>query len=410
MRSTVRANHSLSIALTVFLSACGGTKAGSPEAPADAGADASPDDASPDQAQPDAAPPQGLATIPLSSCVPSVYTAEATIGTQQFQVTLDTGSTTLGIASSSCTSCTQVNPKYKPGTSATDEHAQQTSQYGSGSWTGEIFQDTVALGSEPSVPVKFVAIDSQQGFFEPIKCDSKSGSFQGILGLGPATSALPGTNAFFDDFVSAQHVPDVFAFQLCDTGGTLWLGGYDDTFALGAPVYVPFSTTFVSSFYYAVTLSSITILGTNIPVATAGATDSLVDTGTSAWILPSAAFSSLTQAIASSPMFATIFGASADASWFASPNNCMPLTQTKAELDAALPPVKLLFGSETVDALPTESYLVSYQGEWCPALDSIDLADMGIASIMGSPILRSNLVVFDREKKRIGFAPHKACM
>ncbi len=404
----MRANHSLSIALTVFLSACGGTKAGAPEAPADAGADASPEDASPDQAQPDAAPPQGLATIQLSSCVPSVYTAQATIGTQQFQVTLDTGSTTLGIASTSCGSCTEATPKYKPGTSATDEHSQQTSQYGSGSWTGEVFQDAVALGSEPSVPVKFVAIDSQQGFFEPIKCDSKSGGFQGILGLAPATSALPGTNAFFDDFVAAQHVPDVFAFQLCDTGGTLWLGGYDDTFALGAPVYVPLSTSFISPYYYAVTLSSISVLGMNIPVATNAASDALVDTGTSAWILPSATFSALTQAIASSPMFATIFG-SAGASWFANPNNCMPLTQTKAELDAALPPLKLLFGSETVDALPTESYLVSYDGEWCPALDSIDIG-MGVASIMGSPILRSNLVVFDREKKRIGFAPHKACM
>jgi hypothetical protein len=28
---------------------------------------------------------------------------------------------------------------------------------------------------------------------------------------------------------------------------------------------------------------------------------------------------------------------------------------------------------------------------------------------MGSPVLKSNVVIFDRANKRIGFAPHTAC-
>ena len=32
-----------------------------------------------------------------------------------------------------------------------------------------------------------------------------------------------------------------------------------------------------------------------------------------------------------------------------------------------------------------------------------------LASILGAPVLRSNVVIFDRAKKRIGFAPHAPC-
>jgi hypothetical protein len=35
--------------------------------------------------------------------------------------------------------------------------------------------------------------------------------------------------------------------------------------------------------------------------------------------------------------------------------------------------------------------------------------EMPISAILGSPILRSNIVIFDRENKRIGFAPQTAC-
>jgi hypothetical protein len=32
-----------------------------------------------------------------------------------------------------------------------------------------------------------------------------------------------------------------------------------------------------------------------------------------------------------------------------------------------------------------------------------------IAAILGAPILRSNVVIFDRANHRVGFAPHTAC-
>jgi hypothetical protein len=403
VRSTIF--HGLTFTFAFLLAACGSSRESS--SATDAGADASLDDAAADQA---ADAPMGPPAIPLSSCVPTVYTVQATIGTQQFQLTLDTGSTTLGVASTSCSTCTEATPKYKPGSTAVDEHSMAMSVYGSGEWTGEIYQDSVSLGSEASVPLKLVAIDSQADFFGPIHCDSKSGGFQGILGLAPAASALPGTNAFFDEVVAKQHVPNVFAIELCDSGGTLWLGGYDETFATGAPTYVPLSG-FVSQLLYGVPLTSISVDGMSAPIASASFTDSIVDTGTSQFIIPTAALTTISGAIAASPKFGEIFGSGVDASFFASPTNCAPISQTKAEIDAALPPLTLVFGSASVQALPTESYLVPYQGQWCNTLYAMDPSNnFPVAAILGSPVLRSNLIIFDRAKKRIGFAPHKPCM
>jgi hypothetical protein len=367
------------------------------------------DDGGTEAAMPDGGP---FVAVQLYSCVPSTYTAGITVGSQSFQLTIDTGSTTLGVASTSCTNCS-VNPEYTPGATAVDQHQQATSQYGTGSWSGEIFQDDVVAGTEAAVPVKLVAIDTQSQFFVPALCDSSGGSYQGILGLGPPGAALQGTAGYFDALVASQHVPDVFATQLCDTGGTLWLGGFDSSAMTAAPQYTP-EISGIDSYYYAVHFTSISIGGTSTPVGTSQYPDSLVDTGTSVFIVPTSVFNAITSAVAASPNAASVFGgAGATSTFFASPNNCQTLSKTKAQLDAALPPLTLVFGSNpsiSVQAAPTESYLISYQGQWCPAIYAMDpSANFPVASIMGSPVLRSNVVVFDRANKQIGFAPHKPC-
>jgi hypothetical protein len=93
----------------------------------------------------------------------------------------------------------------------------------------------------------------------------------------------------------------------------------------------------------------------------------------------------------------------------------MALPQTKAQLDAALPPLTMTFGSSpgvTAQATATESYLLTYgDGKWCPAIVSRapDADFPGIAAILGAPMLASNVVIFDRANARVGFAPHTAC-
>jgi hypothetical protein len=399
---------------------------------ASSGADrTAPVDAKPTQ---EAAEAPAFTAVPLVGCTPSEYTATTTVGgSQTFQFIVDTGSTTLGVASTMCPTCA-VSPEYTPGASAVDEHKTASSQYGSGSWSGEVYEDSVSVGSSRTSSDTFVAIDTQSQFFQQgVRCGNAAGP-QGILGLAPAANALPGTQGFFDALVANEGVPNIFATELCDTSGTLWLGGYDATFTTAAPQYTPL---LLSNYgYYGVSLGSITVGGTSVPIASADYPYSVVDTGTSVFLLGTTAFTALTTAIGADAGFKQIFGfggsATVDAStpdggvadaaavdsgngasWFTNPENCMSLTQSKAELDAMLPSLTLVFGSGpsiSVQAAPTESYLMQYDGLWCPALYSeAQGQDFPLASIMGSPLLRSNVVIFDRANTRIGFAPHTAC-
>jgi hypothetical protein len=356
----------------------------------------------------------GVVAVALSSCVPTVYTLPAIVGgSQMFQFVLDTGSTSLGVAATGC-SCGGVSPVYTPGATAVDQKQTASSQFGTGSWNGEIYQDSVSLGSSLTAPTKLVAISSESNFFEPLMCDSKSGGMQGLVGFGPSAAAVTGTNGFFDQYVATNNVPDVFAIQLCETEGTLWLGGFDPASMTAPPQYTPLAADVSSTYYYTVNLASITVNGTSVAVGSGGQLpDSVVDTGTSEFLLNSTAYNGLTAALQSDAMFSQLFGAS----FFPAVNSqnlaCKSLTQTKAQLDAALPVLTLTFGSSpgiSVKAVATESYLFNVGGEWCSALLGADQNTLGpLAGIMGSPVLRSNVVIFDRAQKRIGFAPHTPC-
>jgi hypothetical protein len=130
--------------------------------------------------------------------------------------------------------------------------------------------------------------------------------------------------------------------------------------------------------------------------------------------LSASAFAPLTSALAANPQFKALVGE--NAKWFDNPDgeSCKKLSKSKDELDQALPPLTLTFGTGAnaiaVSALPTESYLAEYDGTWCSTLVSFDpSAELPLASVIGAPLLRSNVVIFDRENQRIGFAPHSPC-
>jgi hypothetical protein len=400
--------------LILFASACGGATAKSGSTASDAGgngdAPTSESDAGADaEEQPEASP--GLLSTPLYSCDGTGYTVGVTIGgTQQFQLLLDTGSTSLGVASSTCSSC-NVSPKYAPGSNAVDLGHMTESQYDQGSWTGEVYKDSVVVASASPAEVDLAAIDSQSMFLNPIQCDSKNGGLEGVIGFAPALDAVPGTNGYFDQLVAAGSVPNVFATELCDTGGTLWLGGYDPASTTAAPQYVPLLTDPFSTPYYAVDLTSVTVNGTTVPIASTQYKDSVVDTGTSVFLLGTTAFSALSAAIAESTAFQSMVGSASVFSEGCTQSSAF--SATKAALDAALPALTLSFASgATVQALPTESYLVQVlSGVWCPALGEQAQSEdsFPLASILGAAVLRSSVVIFDRANKRIGFASHTAC-
>jgi len=353
-----------------------------------------------------------VAALALSSCSPATYALPVRIGdSEPFDVALDTGSSSLAVASSSCDQC-DVEPKFSPGGDVTDQGVQAKAQYVTGRWSGTVYEGDVSLDAQTRASVKFVAIQDQQGFFVDQRCGSKSGGVQGIIGFGQRFGAVRGTTGFFDRFVAESSIPDVFATELCDGGGTLWLGGYDSKRTTSEPEYTPLLKGAVA--YYAVHLASIAVDGTTVPIASSRYERTAVDTGASVFLLPSTAFDSLTKAIASNASFKELFGE--DASWFETryAKSCKESSTSKEDLDARLPHLTLTFGSEpdviSVRAAPTESYLAYERGRWCSTLASFDPSeDIPLASVMGAPVMRSNIVIFDRENRRVGFAPHAPC-
>lgn len=355
--------------------------------------------------------PEGVVAVPLHACVPLIYAADFGIGSQSFRLIVDTGSTSLGVAGSGCSNC-NVSPLYSPGSTAVDQKKSANAQFGSGSWSGKVYEDSVGPTAATSVPVKIVSITSQNGFFQPgSTCGGKE--YHGLLGLSQPASAVQGTNGFFDQYVATKGATDVFAHELCDDGGTLWLGGYDANATSGPPQWVPFTSDFASSAYYAVNLESITVEGTNIPIASGQYQDSIVDSGTSVFLLGSTAYDKLAAALQATAGFKKLLGSKAD--WFTAPAgqpSCANLSQSKAEIDATLPALTIRFaGGATAKAVATESYLMPYPGAgYCNSLISQPQSQQfPIASLMGAPILRSSVVIYDRAQKRVGFAPHKGC-
>ncbi len=208
-------------------------------------------------------------------------------------------------------------------------------------------------------------------------------------------------------------MPNIFATELCETGGTLWLGGYDPSHTTAAPQYTP-KVAAIANYYHAVTLTSMTVGTTTVPVATSTAPYTVVDTGTSVFLMGSTPYSAISAAIQADPTFTSVFGTGFFPAVSTNPQpNCKSgITLTKAQLDAMLPAVTFNFDGApavTVQGVATESYLLQAQGEWCTALLGYDFSGEPLAAIMGAAALKSNVVIFDQVQNRIGFAPHTPC-
>jgi hypothetical protein len=64
-----------------------------------------------------------------------------------------------------------------------------------------------------------------------------------------------------------------------------------------------------------------------------------------------------------------------------------------------------------VNAAATQSYLFDAgEGVWCSAIAAVDPGPtLPFDAIVGTPVLQSSIVVFDRANARLGFAPHAPC-
>ena len=321
-----------------------------------------------------------------------VYTAGLTVGMQQFSVVVDTGSTTLGIAGSTCSNC-GVTPEYTPGTGAVDQHTTSMATYGDDSmWSGENYSDKVAItGDSDAVTMDFAVMSSQTNFFQQGEGD------EGILGLAGSGLAITGTDSYI-----AKREPSQFSFQLCPDDGTLWLGvPPDSSHESAAAQFSPMDT---SEPYYMIDVTSASIGSASIGLTGAA----VMDTGTSIMVLSTTVANKMIAAIKAGG-YSTIFGTqtlSASASL-----ECLdPGAHTRAEIDAALPGLSVVLpktggGSFTVTVPPSLSYLMPVEGMYCFGVASVS----GLPTILGDAFLRAFITTFDLQNKQIGLAPQAGC-
>jgi hypothetical protein len=281
--------------------------------------------------------------------------------------------------------------------------------YGDGSgWQGEIFTDTVGLGhGTPNVSLELVSISTENQFFDQT-------TFQGILGLGPSQLEEPGTDSYVSQIVAAG-LPQVIAFELCASGGTMWLGGYDGSATASAMQYTPLlPIDSARNPFYAINIDDIAVGGKSLGFQASAFKSPIVDTGTSLFYLPTPIFDAMVKAINTSSGFASVFGTQQISQTTGGGGGCVSARgMTAAAIDAALPALAVKMPSAaagasdfTLSLQPTQSYLFDAGGgTFCLAA-----GDAGTTmGILGDSFLSAFLVVIDRASGRVGFAPEAGC-
>jgi cathepsin D len=215
----------------------------------------------------------------------SSYLGSLSIGTppQSFHLVLDTGSSDLWVADTSCTSCDPSTPLFNPSKSSSNNlvDSSTTIRYGSGTVRGRIEQDVVSMANFSVQTQTFLAVDElTDGLLE--------GSASGILGL--AFSAIASTHSTpFWQALGSQLSASEMAFYLTrfnddssakdeEPGGVFTLGGTNSSLFTGDIEFLNMPSG--TPTFWLLTMSAITVQGQSVQISTGNAALAAIDTGT----------------------------------------------------------------------------------------------------------------------------------
>jgi len=198
----------------------------------------------------------------------SALQTEISNSPQSFNVVLDTGSADLWVTDTGCTTCPQSTPNFSPNTSTTFQASQGTSgqlarvtiTYGSGSVTGDLVRDAVAMGGFRVPQQSWLLVDQ-------ISANLLDGSNAGILGLAFSTIANTQATPFWETLAEGGQLttPEMsFWFtrflgsptaQAEEFGGIFTLGGQNQTLYKGDIEFLPLVTNAGRQTYWLLTVS-----------------------------------------------------------------------------------------------------------------------------------------------------------
>jgi len=240
--------------------------------------------------------------VPLVDFSNAQYFGEITIGTppQSFKVLFDTGSSNLWIPSSECSvfdiAC-YFHAKYNHDDSSTyvANGSSFSIEYGTGSLTGFLSQDTVVFGGITIKNQVFAEAVQQPGLTFALA------EFDGLLGMAWRAISVDGVIPPWFNMVNQGLVQQsVFAFWLnrnpnATVGGELVLGGYDQAHYTGAITWVPLS----AETYWQFNLTDVLLGGKSQGYCSTsnGSCQAVADTGTSLLAGPSEYVAEINKAI-----------------------------------------------------------------------------------------------------------------
>ncbi|CAK7208955.1 aspartic proteinase precursor [Sporothrix curviconia] len=323
--------------------------------------------------------------VPVSNFMNAQYFAEISIGTppQSFKVVLDTGSSNLWVPSRECGSIAcYLHSKYD--SSASSSYKANGSsfaiQYGSGSLSGFVSQDTVNIGNLQIKKQEFAEATEEPGLAFAF------GRFDGILGLGFDTISV---NKIVPPFYSMvnQGLLDsgVFSFYLGysddGTDSEAVFGGVNKDHYEGKITTIPLRR----KAYWEVDLDSIA-LGED--VADLDNTGVILDTGTSLIALPSNLAEMLNTQIGAKKGYNGQY--SIDCS-----------------LKSSLPDVTFTLSGHNF-SLPASDYILEVSGSCISTFMGMDFPEpTGPLAILGDAFLRRYYSIYDLDNGTVGLALSK---
>ncbi|KZO98042.1 aspartic proteinase [Calocera viscosa TUFC12733] len=205
-----------------------------------------------------------------------------------FDLIVDTGSSNTWVGATT---------KYKATSTSTDTGDKVSVTYGSGSFSGTEYTDTVSLGSGLTITAQSIGVAKKSSGFE---------GTDGIVGIGPTdltedtvsgvTEVPTVTDNLYTQGIITEKVVGIYFQPPSGTSeeqvnGELTFGGVDDTKTTSSITYTPLTTTEPASYYWGID-QSITMGGETIMTTTAG----IVDTGTTLLYLPENTYNSYVSA------------------------------------------------------------------------------------------------------------------
>ncbi|KAG9122169.1 hypothetical protein FRC07_001565 [Ceratobasidium sp. 392] len=217
------------------------------------------------------------------------YIAPVTLGNQTFRLVVDTGSSNTWVG---------AGTPYTPGSAAIKDGRFVSVKYGSGSFSGEQYTDTVVIGNLSARDQSISVATYAQGF---------EGT-DGILGLGPValtSGTITGSHSLVptvlqtlaDQRVIEQNVLGVY-FQpiigsnMTEANGELSFGAPDPIRYTGEITYTNITINPLYSDYWGIDVEKVSYGDSNGTVLIQAAA-AIVDTGTTLTYLPTSAINAL---------------------------------------------------------------------------------------------------------------------